>query len=69
MSCIVFISFCACFAAAIVGVLASVMVWEHRCLGLIDGCVGLRLGISVIYRVAGLSFSSIFAVEVDAIDG
>ena len=31
--------------------------------------LGLRLGISVISRVAGLCFSSIFVVEVDAIDG
>ena len=31
--------------------------------------LGLRLDISVISRVAGLCFSSIFAVEADAIDG
>lgn len=38
-----FFSFCACFAAAIVSVLALVVVWEYRCLGLIDGCVGVKV--------------------------
>jgi hypothetical protein len=38
-----FISFCACFAAAIVGVLASVMAWKYWCLGLMDGCVGVKV--------------------------
>ena len=50
-------------------VLALVMVWEYWCLGLWTTVLGLRLDISVISRVAGLCFSSIFAVEADAIDG
>ena len=43
VSCVVFFSFRAYFAAATVSVLALGMVWEYRCLGLMDDCVGVKV--------------------------
>ena len=43
VSCVVFFSFCACFAAVIMSILASVVAWKHRCLGLMEGCVGVKV--------------------------